>query len=294
MSQCPRVTIGIPVYNGEPFLRETFDSISSQTFTDYELIVSDNASTDGTERICREYAARDPRVTYFRNSRNVGVARNFQRIVDHASGTYFKLANADDLFDPRLVEECVAVLDGHPEVVLCYGKTVLIDEEGEVIQHYEDNLDLRHARAAERFRLALRRLRLVNVLAGVMRTATLRRTGGLGTYVASDMVLVPELALHGQFYELPEFLFYRRMHEGASSGIKTIEGDQQFWDPLRKPGRPLATWQRYRGYSKAILHAPVPYSEKLWLLGDVMRHAFRFREDLLGELLDSMGVRTHG
>ena len=294
MSKTPRVTIGVPVYNGEAFLRETIDSIAAQTFQDYEVIISDNASRDATEAICREYAARDARVRYVRNERNVGAARNFCQLVTLASGEYFKSANADDLCDPPLVAQCVAVLDAHPEVVLCYGKTTLIDAKGDVLERYEDNLDLRQPRAVDRFRLALRRLRLVNVLQGVMRTAALRRSGQLGTYFASDQVLVPELTLHGQFHELPEFLFYRRMHAGASSSITTVEGEWHYWDPLASPGRkaPAAAWQHHYGYARAALRAPLPLGEKLGLLLGVLRYAIADGNDLLLELRETVLPRA--
>ena len=284
MSRSPRVTIAIPVYNGEQFLQETIDSIVAQTFTDYEVIISDNASTDRTAEICREYAARDPRVRYVRQERNVGLARNYEHLVRLAGGEYFKLANADDLCDRRLVQQCVEVLDAHPEAVLCYGKTVLIDAKGDVIRHHEDNLDLRQPRAADRFRLALQRLQLVNVLEGVIRTASLRRTGLLGTYVAADMALVPELTLHGQFHELPEFLFYRRMHAGASSSIVTDEDDLKFWDPLARREKPPVVAQRLWSYATGIWRAPIPVGQKIELLGGVMRRVITRRKDLLQEL----------
>lgn len=284
MPKGPRVTIAVPVYNGEQFLQESIDSIVAQTFSDYEVIISDNASTDRTAEICREYAERDPRVRYVRQERNVGLARNYEHLVRLASGEYFKLVNADDLCDPRLVDECVKVLDAHPEVVLCYGKTVLIDAKGEVIRYHEDNLDLRQPRAADRFRLALQRLQLVNVLEGVIRTASLQRTGLLGTYVASDMALVPELALHGQFHELPEFMFYRRMHAGASSSIVTDEDDLKFWDPLDRREKPPVVAQRLWSYATGIWRAPVPLGQKIELLGGVMRRVITRRKDLLREL----------
>lgn len=284
MPRSPRVTIAVPVYNGEQFLQESLDSIVAQTFSDYEVLISDNASTDRTAEICLAYAARDPRVRYVRQEQNVGLARNYEYLVRHATAEYFKLVNADDLCDPSLVEKCVTVLDAHPEVVLCYGKTVLIDAKGEVIRYYEDNLDLRQPRAADRFRLALERLRLVNVLEGVIRTASLQRTQLLGTFVASDMALVPELTLHGQFHELPEFLFYRRMHAGASSSIVTDEDDLKFWDPLDRREKPPVVAQRLWSYATGIRRAPIPLGQKIELLGNVMRRVVIRRWDLLREL----------
>jgi hypothetical protein len=187
----------------------------------------------------------------------------------------------------------VAVLDAHPEVVLCYGKTILIDGQGRVLERFEDNLHLPQPRAADRFVLALRRIRLVNVLQGVMRTAALRRTGQLGTYFAADLVLVPELALHGQFHELPEFLFYRRMHAEASSAISTDAGDWRFWDPLatRSERTPAIAWRHHLEYGRAILRAPLSVGEKLGMLGGLARRAIACRHDLLDELRGTVASR---
>jgi glycosyltransferase involved in cell wall biosynthesis len=285
-----RVTIGVPVYNGEPFIAEALESIAAQTFEDYEVIISDNASEDGTEGVCRGYAARDSRVRYVRNERNIGLARNFQQLVRLASGEYFKLANADDVSDPRLVGECVAVLAAHPEVVLCYGKTVLIDQQSKPLRPYEDGLDLRDPRAAVRFRVAAERAGLVNLLQGVIRTAALRRTGLLGTFTASDMVLVSELSLYGQFHELPEVLFYRRLHPAALSSVTSAEGLQGVWDPLRRKAERLLAWHHYGATARAVTRAPIAAAEKIALLGWLARKAVTARRMLLLELLEAAGV----
>src|SRR3712207_6191103 len=113
-TQSPKVSIGLPVYNGEKFIREAIDSILNQTFEDFELIISDNASTDETAAICQTYAAQDRRVRYFRNLENIGAAGNHNRVFEAASGKYFKWAAHDDLCGPNFVAECVNVLDRDP------------------------------------------------------------------------------------------------------------------------------------------------------------------------------------
>ena len=127
----PRVSIGLPVYNGEKFIREAIDSIFSQTFEDFELIISDNGSTDRTQQICQAYAAQDLRIRYYRNKKNIGAARNYNLVFELASGEYFKWAAHDDLCAPEYLERCVEILDRDPDVVLCYPKTSIIDEHGE-------------------------------------------------------------------------------------------------------------------------------------------------------------------
>lgn len=105
----PKVSIGMPVYNGSPFIREALDSLLNQTFTDFELIISDNASTDETESICREYAAKDPRIRYVRQPENRGALLNFQFVLDEAVGEYFMWAAADDMWSSEWIEELLPV-----------------------------------------------------------------------------------------------------------------------------------------------------------------------------------------
>ena len=107
----PRVSIGMPVYNGAQYIREALDSLLGQTFTDFELIISDNASTDDTQAICEEYAARDNRITYSRQSANIGAAANFQFVLDKAKAEIFMWAAHDDLWAGDYLERAVPLLD---------------------------------------------------------------------------------------------------------------------------------------------------------------------------------------
>ena len=287
----PRVSIGVPVYNGERFLAETLDSVLAQTFGDIEVIISDNASTDRTREICAEYQKRDSRVRYYRNDQNLGSTRNFNRTVDLATGEYFKSASADDLCAPELVSQCVSVLDAQPQVVLCYGRTTLIDEHSRSTQPYEDRLDLRSPRPTERFRDALTKVRLVNVLQGVMRLRALRQTGLLGGYVGSDVVLVVELTLYGQFHELPQRLFFRRLHSGAFSSLTSTESRQAFLDPSVRSTSRLHFWRHYKEYLRAIRRAPVSATEKAQLIYTTVRMGALSWRVLAREVLAEYEVR---
>ncbi|NES80204.1 MAG: glycosyltransferase family 2 protein [Moorea sp. SIO2B7] len=131
MNTTPRVSIGLPVYNGEKFLKQAIDSILAQTFKDFELIISDNASTDKTEQICREYAAKDKRISYYRNNENRGAAWNFKYTFDLARAKYFKWAAHDDVCATNFLASCVEVLDNDPSVVLSYPKTIFTKADGQ-------------------------------------------------------------------------------------------------------------------------------------------------------------------
>ncbi len=107
----PKVSVGMPVYNGAETLPAALDSLLAQTYTDFEVLINDNASTDATEAICRAYAARDSRIRYERNSANLGAAGNFNRVFERARGAYFKWFACDDLLAPDYLAECVAALE---------------------------------------------------------------------------------------------------------------------------------------------------------------------------------------
>jgi glycosyltransferase involved in cell wall biosynthesis len=136
--------MGLPVYNGEAYLEEAMASILAQDFEDFELIVSDNASTDATEDICRRLAGRDSRIRYHRFDHNVGGARNFNHVFEMSSAPYFKWVADDDVHASCHLRRCVEVLDSAPrEVALVYPKTVLIDKTGASLGYYEDRMDIR-------------------------------------------------------------------------------------------------------------------------------------------------------
>ena len=290
----PRISVGMPVYNGEPYIELAIESIMAQTFGDFELIISDNASTDRTGEICRDFAAGDDRIVYIRNEENVGAARNYNRLVDMATGEYFRWSNADDLFAPVLHERCIAVLDASPDVVLSYGKTKLIDENGVESDDYDDQLDLRSERASDRFIEFHDSVGLTNVIYGLMRTEAVRHTAKMGnaTYPAADTNFMGELVLYGKFVEIPEILFYRRMHAGASSANREDAARQtSFWGQ-GAPGFSFPSWRKHAAYIRAIEGAPVGYSEKRRLTLYMLRRLYWNKRELLAEILFEAGKRT--
>ena len=142
----------MPVYNGELYLEQTIQSVLEQTYDNFELVISDNASTDNTEQICRKFAKEDRRVVYIRNKSNIGAAMNYNHAFNNTKGQFFRWHNADDLCGPQLHELCLSVLMKKPDVVLCYGKTQLIDQEGKAISLYNDDLNLQQDKASDRFK----------------------------------------------------------------------------------------------------------------------------------------------
>jgi glycosyltransferase involved in cell wall biosynthesis len=235
----PRVSVGLPVYNGAAYLREALDSLLAQDFEGFEVIVSDNASTDETSEIARDAADRDPRVRYVRNERNLGAAGNYNQLVHLAKAPYFKWAAYDDLLAPSHLRRSVATLDAAPEdVVLCYPRTTIIDGEGRVVGPYEDNLDLDEVEPHRRLRHFIWSWSLCNAPFGVIRREALLRTRLIQPYIGSDITLLAELALLGKFREIPEPLFFRRIHSRSSrQGQENLREVAEWFDPnSRGPG----------------------------------------------------------
>lgn len=260
----PRVSIGLPIYNGEPFLQQALDSLLSQTYTDFELVISDNASTDRTAEICAAYTARDPRIRYHRNAKNIGVDRNFNRTFEVSQGQYFRWAAADDLCAPTLLERCVEVLDARQDVVLCYPKSRYIDDQGGFLRDFEDHLRIELPEPHKRFAAYLRNVEMCNAVFGLIRSSVLRQTKLYGIYADSDLVYLGELALYGNFFELPEVLFFRRIHAGIavrkypSAHERMVMSEPALGDKLSFPH-----WKVFGGFLSAIHRAPLTWSERL-------------------------------
>lgn len=267
----PPVSIGMPVYNGERFLKEALDSILAQTFENFELIISDNASTDKTQEICKAYAARDRRIKYYRNEHNIGGHRNFNRVFELATGQYFRWAAHDDICGPECLERCVEVLERNPAVVLCYTKTKLIDEHGTVLGKNcdEDPLLTDSPKPQVRFRNLIiesfAKPYRGQQLFGVMRASTLAVTPLLDDYSGADLVLLAILALLGQFYEIPEYLFFNRNHSQRSTGklMSSPYLRTAWFDPTKEGKFVFHKWSAFRGYLNSINHTPLSLYEKM-------------------------------
>lgn len=266
-SRTPKVSIGMPIYNGERFLPQTLDSLLTQTYNDFELIISDNASSDGTQEICQQYAAQDTRVRYLRQSANLGASKNFNYVFECASGEYFKWAAHDDLCAPEYLARCVDVLDRDPQVILCYTQGQAIDEEGKFIRHYMAKANLQSSQAYIRYVESLTDESDITVVPiiifGLIRRDVLAKTPLIGNYASSDGVLLGELALHGRFHEVPENLFSYRHHADQSwvinPGRRSLEG---WYDPKRARKITFPKWRLLKEHLQSIQRVPLPWSQR--------------------------------
>jgi len=216
LSSVPRLTIGLPVYNGEQFLSEALDALLGQTYEDFELIVADNASTDGTAEIGRRYAEQDSRIRYVRHERNIGLVPNHIFVVEQARSELFKCAAHDDLYARDLMARCVEALDENPDAVLVHSWSAVIDGSRSVTGTFGTGVPIDSPRAPDRFRTVLFD-GCHDYEYGVIRTQALRRMTRRGSYHHADRTFNAELALHGRFHLVPDWLLSQGAHGTPAS-----------------------------------------------------------------------------
>jgi glycosyltransferase involved in cell wall biosynthesis len=300
MHPTPLLSVGLFVYNGERFLEETLDSILNQTFTDFELIISDNASTDRTGEISQAYARRDDRIRYYRGEKNMGAGWNVRRVYELATGKYFKWAAADDILAPDFLGRCVEVLESDPDCVVAYAKTKEVDENGTFIKNYVTPMKADSNDPVVRFREMLLIYHWCYQIFGVMRMSALRQLPPQGSYVNSDGVLLAQMSLLGRFYEVPEYLFVNRHHSGRSAAIPPVRVTQprfrltnryctlpcpEWWDPAKTRALTFPEFRQLLEYFLSIYRAPLGAGQKLrcysMLLPWIKIHFRHMLKDLL-------------
>lgn len=294
MSDIPALSIGLPVYNGERYLHFAIESLLNQTFTDFELVISDNASTDGTQDICQKFAQWDERVRYVREPENRGAAWNFNRVFHLSRAPLFKWAACDDACQPTFLQRCVEVLQTEPEVVLAFPFATAINAAGEVFddREWQDSsgyvreeltesqlahrrIALMSARPHVRFHYVIAHFFYCHEIYGVMRSDALRSTGMHRTYYGADKMLLAELALRGKFAEIAEPLFLWRRHPDQSMWVGDSTSHERFVSGQSQT-RKLPGFVRFNGgYIKRSFESPLPLHEKLLCMTSVARAMFK-------------------
>jgi glycosyltransferase involved in cell wall biosynthesis len=254
--QHPLVSIGVPVYNEEKFVRETLDSLLSQDYENLEIVICDNASTDRTSEICKEAIKRDSRVRYFRAETNKGAIENFNSVFQHSKGEYFMWAGAHDLWDSKFISRAVALLQSDPSVILAYSETMLIDNEGRRVMKVPDEMDTRDMSSVSRYLKFISTVHWCNMIHGLIRRDAISNSNLLRSVWGPDLLFLAELSLQGEFAQIPEILFYRRENRPEDRGktedetsrryMATLDGDKAQRVNVEVP-------DRWRGLRAAIL-----------------------------------------
>ncbi len=321
MSTKPLVSIGLFLYNGERFLEAAIESILNQTFRDFELIISDNCSTDSSDEICRRYAAQDPRIRYYRNQRNMGAGWNLRRVYELATGKYFKQAAHDDMIQPDYLRQCVDALEADESLVLAHSLTRVVDENGQVIENYDDGRfedGKRDVEARSRVGHRLTSMRTSSLdpvvrardlllighrcysIFGLIRLDALHKLPPQGCYAHSDRVLLLQLGLLGRYYEVPEYLFISTRHSGQSvrtspertkakgfrltRRVGTLPA-MEWWDPTKARKILFPEWKAAKEFFLSVVHAPLTPWQKMRCYGLVGRWLLKYHRRMAKDVL---------
>lgn len=270
MADRPRVTIGLPVYNGSNYLATALEAVLAQTFTDFRVLISDNASTDDTEAICRAFAARDDRIDYQRLPENLGAGPNYDRVFTLSNTEYFQWLAHDDLVYPDFLEKTVAALDMRADAVLAFTHCANIDADGDVMDIEPPRTELTLPEPHKRLASAIDSGRNTYPIFGLMRSNAVRTTDLHGGYTGSDRVLLAQMAMAGPFVVVPEVLFGYRHHPEQSVSMDPtrqkyglLAHPREAWFDTTRAGRIVfPNWKRLGGYLNGVRRSRVAAAEK--------------------------------
>jgi glycosyltransferase involved in cell wall biosynthesis len=270
----PLVSIGMPVYNSEQFIRHSLDSLLEQDYENFELIISDNVSTDRTQEICKEYQAKDKRVIYFWNEKNLGSVQNFDQLINLGRGKYFMWARSSDLWHKSFISQCASLLEKDSNIILAYPNAARIDSEGKILENSLDQMDTRCMTLIQRYKYVFDNVYCGNMVYGLIRRKLLIRSGSYKNLIWGDRIFLSKLALWGSFAQVEDTLQFRRKirKDPEEIGWETYRADmlcrmnpQNKINPLKK----LISYLFFECFVeqfKNIISYPVAFSEKLKLL----------------------------
>lgn len=256
-SQSPVVSFGLPVRNGEDSIAKCIDSILAQDFTDFELVICDNQSTDGTLAILQDYAAKDDRVRVEVNEENVGLIFNFNRVLSRARGTYFRWIGADDWLEPGYTSACVQALDENPDAIVATTYFKLHRELGgiefkEYRGEFPDSFDPAR-RLARIFYFFQAGAAVYEPTYAMMRRDVLLATRRFEVHHNQDWLLSMELCLVGPFAHVPECLFHRTW-----PAIDSTSHYQHLMEmyPDRRKELEKSRWRLFKAFNERVNTSP--------------------------------------
>jgi glycosyltransferase involved in cell wall biosynthesis len=291
------VSIGLPVYNGGKYLHRAITSLLSQDYRQIELIISDNASTDDTEAICRKFAGEDPRIRYYRAEQNMGAAWNFNRVFELSSGEYFMWAAHDDWRDESFVRLCMECLERESSAVLCFANTFMVFPDNRVTNAVSGlRLDQSHAR--QRFAEMLHcscATRLVTIY-GMIRASALRATTGAENYYCSDWGLLLQLCWQGSFIRCPDTSLYYQSKTQQEDAIQFYFCVSRLLHPNNRPrAYDLPCWRLGFHFLRIAWTVPATFRTRLLLTTYIMRDHFMARSrfiELCHAIESLAGIRS--
>jgi glycosyltransferase involved in cell wall biosynthesis len=279
----------LAVYNSERYVSRSLDCLLAQSFGDFVLFISDNASTDRTSEICLARAARDPRIRYSRNPSNIGMVGNYNLLFSKCRSKYFRWATADDYWAPDMLEDAVETMEADPSLALCYPRAFIVDEDERPLRPWQDRLHLMQDDGAERFVQVIENIGRVHHHLGLMRADTMRKTRLLGRHVGSDVGFIAEMSLYGKFHQIPKHQMYRRVHEDSSSvHLNDHEHMRRRYHAANVRRVPFNRWSLHRVLFGAVFRSPLALRDKVKLLERLGRGVYWDRRPLLQETAADM------
>lgn len=284
----PRVSIGMPAYNSAGTIASAIESLLAQTFGDFELIVSDNASTDHTQEVVRELARLDARIKFQRQAINVGANPNYTAVFRPARGEYFKWASSSDWTAPRFLERCIASLEAHPDATVAAPRTRLFTTDPAQFQEYQFDLEILDPSPAIRLYRFRNEMRLNNALNGLMRTSAVRATRVIEPYFAADVVLMGHLMLLGKLVRVEEPLYYRRMEPTTATALQGMEAIRKHHYPRMSTRALFQGCKRYAGWLHIAAAAPLSARERYRVYRQLARMALGDRQVFVEDVRDAL------
>ncbi len=259
----PLVSIGMPTYNSARFVEDSIAALRAQEYSNVELIISDDGSTDATPSICEAAARDDPRITFIAGP-HAGERHNFNVVLRRATGEYFMWAADHDLWDPRYVLDCVEALERDPGAVLAYARSQLIDARGRYVEDMNDHLEVTADRASRRYRRLIWDLNNCNAIYGVVRRRVLQSTGGYSRHPSPDHLVLAKLAIAGRFIQIPKMMYSRRENRPNYSVEHQRRRQAMDLDPNNVPAWTDPPPGYFRGLRDAHLQAVLRADWSLW------------------------------
>ena len=274
----------MPVYNGANYVATAIESILAQEFDDFELIISDNGSSDATPEICRAYQEQDDRIRLFLQEENLGATPNFDFVFQQARAPFFKWAAHDDVLLPGFIDQCMKTLEEDPSVVLACPAVGEIDKNGAFVKPYDYGLDVEGPDPHVRFYEYIAHPWAYHLF-GIFRTEVLARTPRIESYAGSDNFLLAEVMLHGRMVELPDRLLHLRVHARQSTQAHPDAYERVRWfDADRKGGMTFPRWEGLVACVKGIARAPLSATDRMRCYGMLLRWATERWRVLGGEI----------
>ncbi|MCK5541095.1 MAG: glycosyltransferase family 2 protein [Desulfobacterales bacterium] len=215
------VSVGLPVYNGASFINQAVDSLLAQDYKDFELIISDNASTDRTQEICLEYAEQDKRVRYYRSRDNMGASWNFNHVFELSTGEYFMWASHDDYWEPSYISACIKAYEFSPDIILAGAFCESFDTQGENASFIDFGLTTIGLPPQDRFIQYKKSLHsgcsINGVFHGIYKSKFLSKAMPMKKVIANDHLILAELSLQGEFKTVEKKLIHKRWGGGSES-----------------------------------------------------------------------------